>query len=116
MDVKNIFKIINGQLTDEIYKCSSRTVFGELITESSINLESIYFYKKRIPISNPRTCPSSGARLLYGVVKSTNKFIPILIYGAYEEKYIYKINSKNIKLQKSGLIKIIQEKLNLLKK
>ena len=69
---------------------------------------------KRIPITNPKTSPSSGARLLYGLIKSSNKFAPILIYGAFEEKSYYNIGTKKIKLQRSGLIKIIEEKLSLL--
>ncbi|MDA3802494.1 MAG: hypothetical protein PF488_01175 [Patescibacteria group bacterium] len=113
-DIKNILKIINGQLTDEIYRCPQKAIFEDFITEKNIEGEIVGFFKKRIPITSCKIGPSAGARLLFGVIKSSNKFIPILLYGAFEEKSFYKINNKKIKLQSSGLIQIIQEKLNSL--
>ena len=40
-DIKNILKIINGQLTDEIYRCPQRAIFGDFITEKSIECEIV---------------------------------------------------------------------------
>ena len=117
VDIKNVIKITIGYLTDNVVSaasCTSKTVFGNHITETVADGQKISFYKKRVPITNPKTCPSAGARLVYGYIEGKNSFIPILIYAVSEEGEYYEINNRKIPLTVSGLIEIINEKLSSL--
>lgn len=116
-DIKNVIKITIGYLTDNIVgtaNCRPKTVFGNHITEAVVGGQKISFYKKRVAIINPKTPPSAGARLVYGYIEGKNAFIPILIYAASEEGEYYDINNRKIPLTVSGLVEIINEKLNSL--
>ena len=65
----------------------------------------------KVGISSPKLSPNNGARLIHGVIREQRKFVPILVYGAFEEGKYYLINNKKLILRKSGLIRIIDEKL-----
>ena len=84
---------------------------GDFITEVKIKNTTMHFYKIKVGISSPKLSPNSGARLIHGVIREQRKFIPILVYGAYEEGRYYPINNKKFPLKKSGLVGIIDEKL-----
>lgn len=110
-DILNHFKMFVGKLTDSILESVYCLPYCEHITTKSYQEHTIYFHKMRIALSNPKLSPANGARLVFGVIRESRKFIPILVYGACEEGIYYNINSKKLPLQKSGLIKIIDEKL-----
>jgi hypothetical protein len=110
-DIHNHYKIIIGKLTDALLSSVFSSPLGDFITEKKLGEATVNFYKIRVAISSPKTPPSAGARLIHGVIKESKRFIPILVYGAFEEGSYYKINSKKFPLKKSGLIGIIDEKL-----
>ncbi len=114
-DIKNTCNIIIGKTTDNIIlnSCPPKTIFGDLITKKTLEDKDFHFYKKRVPITNPKTSPSEGCRLIYGIC--VYKLIPFFVYKAPEEKAHYEINNKKIPIQKAGLIKIIEEKIKILK-
>ncbi len=110
-DIYNNYKILIGKLTDGLLPSIFTSPLGDFITEKKTESTTIYFYKIRVGISSPKLSPSNGARLIYGVIWEQRKFVPILVYGAFEEGKYYSINNKKLILRKSGLIKIIDEKL-----
>lgn len=110
-DIYNHYKIIIGKMTDALLSSVFSSPLGDLITEKKFGETTTQFYKIRVAISSPKTPPSAGARLIYGLIRGSKKFVPILVYGAFEEGSYYKINSKRFPLKKSGLVGIIDEKL-----
>lgn len=110
-DIYNHYKMLMGKLTDDLLSSVFVSPLGDFITQIIIQRKTIQFYKIRIAISNPKIPAKKGARLIYGVIREDKKFVPILVYGAFEEGSFYKINKKKLLLRKSGLIKIIDEKL-----
>lgn len=110
-DIYNHYKIIIGKLTDALLSSVFSSPLGDFITEKKLGEKTIQFYKIRVAISSPKTPPSAGARLICGVIRESKKFVPILVYGAFEEGSYYKINNKKFPLKKSGLVGIIDEKL-----
>lgn len=110
-DIYNNYKILMGKLTDGLSPSIFISPLGNHITEVKTENTTIHFYKIKVGISSPKLSPNSGARLIHGVVREQRKFIPILVYGAFEEGRYYRINNKKLLLQRSGLIKIINEKL-----
>jgi hypothetical protein len=108
-DISSIFQIINGRVTDLIL--NSYTNFGTFLTEKELDGVKVLFYKERVAILNPRTPPSKGARLVFGVFANERVFLPIFVYAAEEEKKYYNINGKRFPLTASNLTKIIEEKL-----
>ena len=100
-----------GKLTDGLSPSIFISPLGDFITEKKIKDTVIHFYKIRIAIVSPKTSSSNGARLIYGVIKESKKFVPILVYGAFEEGKYYLISHKKLPLRRNGLIKIIDEKL-----
>lgn len=110
-DIYNNYKILMGKLTDGLLPSIFTSPLGDFITEVKIENTTIHFYKIKVGISSPKLSPNSGARLIYGVIREQRKFIPILVYGAFEEGKSYPINNRKLILRKSGLIRIIDEKL-----
>ena len=106
----NIF-VFMGKLTDALLPSVFTSPLGDFITEKKIQNETIHFYKIKVGISSPKTTPNNGARLIYGVIRNSKKFVPILVYGAFEKGKYYLINNKKFPLKKSGLIGVIDEKL-----
>lgn len=114
-DIFNNYRIIMGKLTDGLLPSSLfNCLFGDCLTQKTVNAETIEFYKIRVGITNPKMSPSCGVRLVYGVVRSKKSFVPILVYAACEEGRYYQINNKKLPLKKSGLVQIIDEKLKLM--
>lgn len=110
-DIYSNYKILMGKLTDGLLPSIFTSPLGDFITEVKTESTTIHFYKIRVGISSPKLSPSNGARLIHGVIREQRKFIPILVYGAFEEGTCYSINNKKLLLRKSGLIRIIDEKL-----
>jgi len=110
-DIINHYKMIMGKLTDDLLSSVFNFPFGDFVTEVKIEEEIIHFYKVYIAISSPRLSSRNGARLIYGIIRKNKKFVPILVFGAFEEGKYYPINGKKLPLQKNGLVKIIDEKL-----
>lgn len=110
-DIYNNYRILMGKLTDGLLPSIFTSPLGDFITETKIGDITIYFYKIKVAISSPKTSSNNGARLIHGVIREKRKFVPVLIYGAFEEGRYYKINNKKLPLRKSGLIRIIDEKL-----
>lgn len=110
-DIYNNYRILMGKLTDGLLPSIFTSPLGDFITETKINDITIHFYKIKVGISSPKTSSNNGARLIHGVIREKRKFVPILVYGAFEEGKYYLINNKKLPLRKSGLIRIIDEKL-----
>jgi len=110
-DIYNNYKILMGKLTDGLLPSVFTSPLGDFITEVKTEKTTIHFYKIKVGISSPKLSPNNGARLIHGVIREKKKFVPILVYGAFEEGKYYLINNKKLPLRKSGLIKIIDEKL-----
>ena len=110
-DIYNHYKILMGKLTDALLPSVFTSPLGDFITKKKVKNITIDFYKIKVGISSPKTSPSNGARLIHGVIRDAKKFVPILVYGAFEEGRYYLINNKKFPLKKSGLIGIIDEKL-----
>jgi len=85
-DIRNHYKIITGKLTDDLLSSVFRCPFGDFITQKTIDDKTIHFYKKKIAILSPRITSNDGARLLVGIIFETKKFMPVLVYGALQEK------------------------------
>jgi len=110
-DIYNHYKILMSKLTDALLPSVFTSPLGDFITEKKIQNTTIHFYKIKVGILLPKTSPNNGARLIHGVIRDSKKFVPILVYGAFEEGRYYLINNKKFPLRKSGLIGIIDEKL-----
>jgi len=110
-DIYNNYRILMGKLTDGLLPSVFTSPLGDFITEVKTESTIIHFYKIKVGISSPKLSSNNGARLIHGVIREQRKFIPILVYGAFEEGRYYLINNKKLPLRKSGLIKIIDEKL-----
>jgi len=113
-DVFNHYKMFLGRITDTLIRSVFNYPLCEHITQKDFDGETAHFYKMRVAISNPKMSPSCGARLIFAILLQKRKFVPILAYGAFEEGQFYSINGKMHPLKKSGLIKIIDEKLKTL--
>lgn len=110
-DIYNNYRILMGKLTDGLLPSIFTSPLGDFITEVKTENTTIHFYKIKVAISSPKLSPNNGARLIHGVIREQRKFIPVLVYGAFEEGKYYLINNKKLLLRKSGLIRIIDEKL-----
>ena len=112
-DIKDAFMIVKGKFAENGLYVDKNDYIGEKI----LNNSKIIFYKRRIPISKPKIKPSQGGRLIYGIIEREKGiiFIPFLFFLANEEKKFYKINGKKIRLTSSYFVKIIDEKLKLIK-
>ena len=109
-DVLNFFKILSGGLSETKWP-PPNSFGGGLITKKQSAEETILFFKDRQGITDPRTNPAQGARIVYGLVKEQRVFIPFLVFSASEEGKYYRINSKKLLLTKSNFTKIIDEKI-----
>ena len=105
-DVYNCYKIIAGGLCEQNWP-PPYNFGGGLITETS----EFLCFKERQAITNPFLSPSEGARIIYGLTKKSKVFLPLIVFGACEEKETYKINNKKFSLTSSNFAKIINEKL-----
>lgn len=117
-DIKSVVQIMIGYLDDNMLSpsnCIERTIFGDLITTNLINDNRVFIFKKRIPITKPKISPRAGARLVYAFVKTSKKFIPLLVFPSKNEGKTYLINGRNLPLTKTGIIQIVSEKINSLK-
>jgi hypothetical protein len=110
-DIYNNYRILMGKLTDGLSPSIFSCPLGDFITEKKIENITIHFYKIKVGISSPKLFPNNGARLIHGVIRGQRKFIPILVYGAFEERKYYSVNNKKFPLKRKGLIGIIDEKL-----
>lgn len=114
VDIANHQLIVSGLLVEAAVYPPPYNFSGGLITRIDHLKGTFLCFKDRVAITDPFMTPEEGARLVYAIIPQLAMFIPMLVYGAFEEGTMYCINKKKFPLTKSGLGKIINEKLKAL--
>lgn len=109
--ITDFFERLRGEIAEPVQHVPA--VWGDFICQRAENERKIIFCKKRITL-NKKDGSSGGARLVYAVITEDLLFLPLLIFSAKEEKTFYCVGKKKFKLQKSGLLQIVDEKLRIL--
>jgi len=113
-DILGQYEIICGLLKEVGSYPPSNEFCGGLITFIKHSKGSFHCFKDRVPILDPEMTPAEGARVVFAIIPELAMFVPLLVYGAFEEGTMYRINGKKYPLARPGLGKIINEKLKRL--